>query len=280
MAAREQEQQGPAIAHLVRDWPVRRLEGEAPPQPGRDAVALEQPLELRVDGQVLAVLMRTPGHDRELAVGLLAAEGVVRAPGDVAAIAESELAVALTLAPAARARTPASRRLLLTTSACGVCAQTALGEVLERFGRVPAVAAPALRRSVLYQLPERLAAAQRGFARSGGLHAAALFDRDGALLCAREDVGRHNALDKVLGARLLAGALPAAGQLVLVSGRASYELAAKAVALGAAVLAAVSAPSSLAIELAERAGLTLIGFLRGESMNVYTHPERIEGALA
>jgi FdhD protein len=265
-------------AHLVRRGPVARLEGAAAPVTADDALAVEEPLELVVDGETIAMLMRTPGHDRALVLGLLRAEGVLERPGDVAGLRELPARIEVTLTPEAAAREGASRRLMITTSACGICSRTAIGEVVGRFGRAPlGDAAVQVPRALLFGLPARLRAAQRGFAESGGLHAAALFDAEGARLWAHEDIGRHNALDKVVGQALLAGRVPTRGHVVVVSGRASYELVAKVAAIGAEVLAAVSAPSTLAADLADKAGITLVGFLRGESMNVYTHPERFVG---
>jgi FdhD protein len=261
-------------------------------RPGRsearaDLLASEEPLGIRVDGTALTMTMRTPGDDVELAAGFLVSEAVVRSPADIAGIrlcdgtscghgdhdgmgniADVTLAPGVTVAAGAR-------RNFMTTSACGVCGKASIADicVLPQAGVAedPARFTPAM----LALLPDRLRDAQRVFSRTGGLHAAGLFSPDGELLVLREDVGRHNAVDKVVGWALLNGRLPLAGCVLLVSGRASFELVQKAVLAGIPLLAAVSAPSSLAVGLAEEAGLTLVGFLRGPSMNVYTGAHRL-----
>jgi len=256
-----------------------------------DALAGEEPLELRVNGEPLAVTMRTPGHDVELAHGFLLGEGVIGAATDVgsARFCDSrdedgrhtynvlDIALAAGVPPPADGVT----RSVYTTSSCGVCGKASL-EAVRLTSRFPPAADPVtLTPAVLSTLPDTLRAAQKVFRATGGLHAAGLFTVDGELLGAREDVGRHNAVDKVLGRALLDRRVPAAGCVLMVSGRASFELVQKAVLAGVPVLAAVSAPSSLAVELAEDAGVTLVGFLRGDSMNVYTRQDRIEeGATA
>ncbi len=272
----EQSDHTPASMNaLIRHGPVIRFERGAAKERAEDALAVEAPLELRIGGISAAVLMRTPGHDRELVLGLLFAEGLITA----ATQAQLELQPSraeVRLAANAQRLPASARRRFVTTSACGVCSQTELVSVLERFGRAPAgEAACRLERHVLMALPERLRRAQRAFHHTGGLHAAALCSAQGELRVCREDVGRHNAADKVLGHALTRGWLPARGHLLLLSGRASYELVAKAAALGVECVAAISAPSTLAVDLAERLGITLIGFLRPSHMNVYTHPERI-----
>jgi FdhD protein len=235
----------------------------------RDDVAVEEPLEIRVDGAALAVTMRTPGHDEELALGFLHGEGLigveVRAAGPTGDLSNNVIEVAGPLL-----REPPSRRFY-TTSSCGVCGRGALEEV--------AVVAPAavpglvIARALLADLPERLT--QPGFARTGGLHATGLFDADGILLCVREDVGRHNAMDKVIGRALLDGGLPLHERLLCVSGRLSFELVQKAAVAGCPVLVGVGAPTSLAIELAADRGMTLAGFARGGRVNVYCGEERV-----
>jgi FdhD protein len=233
-----------------------------------DAVAVEEPLEIRVDGEPLAVTMRTPGHDEELALGFLLGEGLIdgpRAAGPTADFAANTVEVSGPLL-----RDPGARRFY-TTSSCGVCGKGALEEVA--VASPPIGYGPLVPRSLLAALPERLA--QPAFAKTGGLHATGLFDADGALTYAREDVGRHNAMDKVIGRALLDGLVPLKERILCVSGRLSFELAQKAAVAGAPILVGVSAPSSLAIALADDRGLTLCGFARGESVNVYTHPERV-----
>ncbi|MBV8734104.1 MAG: formate dehydrogenase accessory sulfurtransferase FdhD [Solirubrobacterales bacterium] len=233
-----------------------------------DAVAVEEPLEIRVDGEPLAVTMRTPGHDEELALGFLFGEGLIDGPrpaGPTPDFVGNTVAVKGPLSG-----DPGPRRFY-TTSSCGVCGKGALEQVavISR----PAQPGPQVTRTLVAALPDRLA--QPTFAKTGGLHATGLFDAGGALLYAREDVGRHNAMDKVIGRALLDGLVPLSGLILCVSGRLSFELAQKAAVAGAPILVGVSAPSSLAIAVAQERGLTLCGFARGATVNVYTHPERI-----
>ena len=233
-----------------------------------DEVAVEEPLEIRVDGRALAVTMRTPGHDEELALGFLYGEGLIdgaRAaapPGDLAGNTV-EVAGPLLREPSARS--------FFTSSSCGVCGKGALEEVAVHADRVPA--GPEIARATLAALPDRLR--QPTFERTGGLHATGLFTPDGELLCVREDVGRHNAMDKVIGRALLDGALPLHGNVLCVSGRLSFELVQKAAVAGAPILVGVGAPTSLAISLAADRGLTLAGFARHGGVNVYTGDERV-----
>ena len=234
----------------------------------RDEVAVEEPLEIAVDGRPLAVTMRTPGHDEELAAGFLYGEGLIdRAPRFVAdpAMAANRVMVAGPLR-----RDPAARRFY-TTSSCGVCGKGALEEVAVH--APPARPGPRVARPLLAGLPERLR--QPEFARTGGLHATGLFDADGELLLVREDVGRHNAMDKVMGRMLLDGRLPLGGCLLCVSGRLSFELVQKAAVAGAPVLVGVGAPTSLAVSLAADQAITLCGFAREGRVNVYTGGERV-----
>ncbi|MGP3956994.1 formate dehydrogenase accessory sulfurtransferase FdhD [Nonomuraea sp. 3N208] len=248
-----------------------------------DSLAAEEPLEIRLDGTPLTVTMRTPGDDFDLAAGFLVSEGAVGSPDDIATIRYCAGATVdggntynvldVRLAPGVPAPEP---RNFYTTSSCGVCGKASL-EAVRTVARWSAAGDPvALRQSTVAALPDRLRAAQRVFDRTGGLHAAGLFTADGEPLCVREDVGRHNAVDKLLGWALRNGRLPLRGTVLMVSGRASFELVQKAVMGGVPVLAAVSAPSSLAVELAAEEGLTLIGFLRGTSMNVYTGERRLD----
>lgn len=226
-------------------------------------------------GETLTVTMRTPGHDFDLVAGWLVAEGAVGAPGDIAAMRlcpdeDNTVEVAL-----ARGVEPPRSRAFATTSACGVCGSDTVVEVLAGL-RWPVAADPVtVRAEVIAGLPDLLRERQRAFDRTGGLHAAGLFTADGEPLYVREDVGRHNAVDKVVGAALRDGALPAAGTVLQVSGRASFELVQKAARAGIPVLSAISAPSTLAVDLADEAGVTLLGFVRGDSMNVYTRADRL-----
>lgn len=233
-----------------------------------DAVAIEEPLEIRVEGAALAVTMRTPGHDEELALGFLYGEGLIDGPRAVGLsedLANNRIEVAGPLT-----RDPGVRRFY-TTSSCGVCGKGALEEVAVLSS--PVSAGPVIPRALIVELPSRLD--QPGFRRTGGLHATGLFEADGSLICTREDVGRHNAMDKVVGRALMDGLLPLSGRVLCVSGRLSFELVQKAAVAGAPILIGVGAPSSLAVELADDRGLTLCGFAHRDSVNVYTHPQRI-----
>ncbi|HXG41542.1 MAG TPA: formate dehydrogenase accessory sulfurtransferase FdhD [Dehalococcoidia bacterium] len=255
----------------------------------RDLLAVEEPLEVRVvttqEGRrrtfPLAVVMRTPGHDFELAVGLLYCEGVVGGPGDIVSIANGDDSephpdnvVEVHLAEGVPFDPVALSRHVYTTSACGVCGRASLDHLRALCPRGPS-GHMALAPSLLQGLPARLRQAQGLFATTGGVHAAALFDERGHLLMLREDVGRHNAMDKLVGALLLSGRLPASDTIVLVSGRASFELAQKAAMAGIPVLAALGAPSSLAVRVAEAYGMTLVGFLGPERFNVYAGAQRL-----
>jgi FdhD protein len=237
----------------------------------RDAVAVEEPLEIRIGGRPVAVTMRTPGHDEELALGFCLSEGLqpaaARVPDDLAAN---------TVDVDAPAFDPARlQRSFYTTSSCGVCGKGALEAVSVEAPRVASQLRVPL--SLVSSLPDRLRAAQATFAATGGLHATGLFSAGGELLCAREDVGRHNAFDKVVGWAFLAGRLPLADSVICVSGRLSFELVQKAAVAGCPVLVAVGAPSSLAVELAADRGITLCGFVRDGRANVYSEPWRIAG---
>ncbi|GAA4515720.1 MULTISPECIES: formate dehydrogenase accessory sulfurtransferase FdhD [Nonomuraea] len=256
---------------------------DAAPTRRIDSLAAEEPLEIRLDGTPLTVTMRTPGDDFDLAAGFLVSEGAVGSADDIATIRYCAGATAdgqntynvldVRLAPGVQAPAP---RNFYTTSSCGVCGKASL-EAVRTVARWAAHDDPVeLGRATVAALPGRLRAAQRVFDRTGGLHAAGLFTAEGEPLCVREDVGRHNAVDKLLGWALRNGRLPLRGTVLMVSGRASFELVQKAVMGGVPVLAAVSAPSSLAVELAAEEGLTLIGFLRGDSMNVYAGEQRLD----
>jgi FdhD protein len=250
-----------------------------------DLLAVEEPLEIRVDGEPLTVTMRTPGDDIDLAAGFLFTEGLLTSLGDVREIRMcDENVAAVTVADDGgplKARvngltgSQSAARKFLTTSACGVCGKDSIEAVRVRSAFEVAADPVRVSPAVLAGLPDRLRDAQRVFSRTGGLHAAGLFTPDGTLLVLREDVGRHNAVDKVAGWALRSGLVPLTGHVLLVSGRTSFELAQKALMLGLPVLAAVSAPSSLAVSLAEEGGMTLIGFLRGTTMNVYAGQQRV-----
>ena len=240
-----------------------------------DLLAVEEPLEVQVDGEPLIVTMRTPGHDIDLAAGFLFTEGLLAGLDDVREIRKCDDNVAaVSLRPGAALLRTAARNFM-ATSACGVCGKDSIEAIRVRSAFDVAADQVQVSPAVLAGLPDQLRQAQRVFSHTGGLHAAGLFTPDGTLLALREDVGRHNAVDKLAGWALRSGLLPLAGHILLVSGRASFELAQKAVMMGVPVLAAVSAPSSLAAALAAEAGMTLVGFLRGTTMNVYAGEERV-----
>lgn len=258
-----------------------------------DVLAIEAPLEISLEHgptgqrqtQTLAVTMRTPGHDAELAAGFLLSEGIITGPTDIEALThhadprrpkERGNVLRTTLAPSVVLELDRLERHFYTTSSCGVCGKTSIDAVkATSCPKPPPAGAPRVPASLIHQLPQRQRAAQAVFEQTGGLHATALFSAAGELLLLREDVGRHNAFDKVVGAALLAGQLPLAQHVVLLSGRASFELVQKAALAGVAILAAVGAPSTLAVEAAEEFGLTLLGFVRNERFNIYTHAQRI-----
>jgi FdhD protein len=267
-------------------WRVDTTTGAPVRRP--DILAAEEPLEIRVGpaGRArppLAVTMRTPGDDLDLALGFLLTEGLIAEDGDVLTAQlcagqeepNNYNVVDVTLAPHVPPPRTDPTRNFYTTSSCGVCGKASI-EALRTRSRFPVADDPvSVPPAVLTGLPDRLRAAQRGFDRTGGLHAAGLFGADGDLLVVREDVGRHNAVDKVVGWALRERRLPLRGCVLLVSGRASFELTQKAWMAGIPILAAVSAPSTLAVDLAAEAGITLVAFLRGTTMNVYARPERI-----
>jgi FdhD protein len=234
----------------------------------RDEVAVEEPLEIRVGGEPLAVTMRTPGHDEELALGFLVGEGLLDEPR--AAGPPEDLAGNVVEVQGPLLREPARRRFY-TTSSCGVCGKGALEEIAVISAPLPA--GPTVDRALLAALPDKLT--QPGFERTGGLHATGLFTAAGELVCVREDVGRHNAMDKVIGRALLDGGLPLHERILCVSGRLSFELVQKAVVAGAPILVGVGAPTSLAVQAAADRGLTLVGFARGASANVYANARRV-----
>jgi len=250
-----------------------------------DRLAGEEPMVIRAAGPDqdpidVAITMRTPGHEADLAAGFLRTEGLVTFPGDILAIEVADPAthanpddeVVVRLARPLDT-TQIAQRNFVATASCGICGKASLDQVQVRCAPIPP--GPVIDSSILLALPDRLREAQRTFGLTGGLHAAGLFDTDGTLLSAREDIGRHNALDKVIGAAFLAGRLPLHDRILLVSGRAGFELVQKAAVAGIPIMAAVSAPSDLAVEAAERLGVTLVGFLRKDGFNIYARPDRI-----
>jgi len=250
-----------------------------------DVAAAEEPLDIRLHGRSFAVIMRTPGEDRTLAAGFLLSERVIQSAADIGAVehcrhpdqAKAHHVVDVYLHGSAADRVPEmleGRRQLIANSSCGVCGRATIEEL--RAGIAPLAAGGTVDVAVIRELPERLRARQSTFEETGGLHGAAAFTIDGTLLASAEDVGRHNAVDKVIGAFLLEEAT-GSPQVLMVSGRVSFEIVQKAWLAAIPVVAAISAPTSLAIELAQEAGITLLGFVRGRSLNIYTHPDRIAG---
>ncbi|HEY3868036.1 MAG TPA: formate dehydrogenase accessory sulfurtransferase FdhD [Actinocrinis sp.] len=282
------------MGRLTQRAAIVRLDG-AGRSGARDTVVAEEPLEIRVGGRQIAVTMRTPGDDFDLVAGYLVGEGVVRkreqlatmrfcdhascagVPGaeDVEELHDPYNVVDVDLAAGVAPPSWSLDRTTYTTSACGVCGKTSIAAVRANAHWSVEDDPVRVQPETLYGLPEAMREHQRLFAKTGGLHAAGVFAMDGRLLCLREDVGRHNAVDKVVGWALREDRLPLRGCLLAVSGRASFELVQKAAAAGIPVLAAVSAPSSLAVELAQAAGLTLVGFVRGHTANVYSRGDRI-----
>ncbi|ANW65895.1 sufurtransferase FdhD [Mycobacterium sp. djl-10] len=250
-----------------------------------ETLVVEEPLEIRLGGTALTVTMRTPGSDVELAQGFLLTEGVVGGRDDIANVrycrgadndgANTYNVLDVTLAPGVPLPDVDIRRNFYTTSSCGICGKASLDAVATISRHAPGDDPTTITRDTLTTLPAKLRAGQKVFASTGGLHGAALFTADGTLLALREDIGRHNAVDKVIGWALEQNRIPLSGTVLLVSGRASFELTQKAVMAGIPVMAAVSAPSSLAVDLAAQSGLTLVAFLRGESMNIYSRRDRI-----
>src|SRR3954466_1784702 len=266
------------VQHVTIDDAVARPE----------TLVVEEPLEIRVNGTPITVTMRTPGSDIELARGFLLTEGVIAHRNDVLTVRYCKGAtdegvntynvLDVTLAPGFEMPDVDVTRNFYTTSSCGVCGKASLDAIRLISRHCPGDDPSTVTSETLSAMPQKLRAAQKVFASTGGLHGAALFDTDGTMLAVREDIGRHNAVDKVIGWALEANRIPLSGTVLLVSGRASFELTQKAVMAGIPVLAAVSAPSSLAVDLAAQSGLTLVAFLRGDSMNVYSRADRIRQA--
>ncbi len=269
--------------HRIRLHAWQRQRGIAP---AGDTVAIEEPLEIRVGGRSVAVTMRTPGHDRELAAGFLLTERVLRQRDDLLDLlvcrelpeAASGNIVEAVLAPGVAVDWSRLTRHVFTASSCGLCGKSTIEAVFQTLS--PVDAGPSFDAEMLASLPQQLRQAQPGFSATGGLHATALVGPDGHLVVVREDVGRHNAMDKVLGHALLDGRLPLADHALLVSGRVSFELVQKALTAGVPLIAGIGAPSSLAIECARRGGQTLVGFLRQDRMNIYAGAERVGAEVA
>ena len=273
----------PPTPHAART--VQRRRAGVAPAEERDDLAVEEPLEIRVEGRPVAVTMRTPGHDEELAAGFLLTEGVVARREDIVAItpaaakkgggAEPNI-VDVKLARPEAVDFARLTRHVFTASSCGLCGKATIAAVQAKHAALSSEEGPRVTSAVLAKMPATLAAAQATFQRTGGLHATGLFTADGKLLVSREDVGRHNAVDKVLGHLLLAGTINPAEVVLLVSGRVAFEIVQKALAARIAFIAAISAPTSLAVDFARTGGLTLVGFLRDGRMNVYAGADRLQ----
>jgi FdhD protein len=265
---------------------TRSIDGVDWQSPCSDAVATEEPLEVRVEGRSIAVVMRTPGHDRELAAGFLLSEGVIASADDLFEISTcpsaepGHSAVEVLLRRPERLSLDALTRHVFTSSSCGVCGKASIAAAMQTHPPLEPPGAAVREAGMLFTLPETQRAAQPAFAETGGIHASSLFDFQGRLLMTREDAGRHNALDKLIGAALLERRLPLSECILLLSGRTSFELVQKALAARIPIVAAVGAPSSLAVQLAQDAGITLCGFLREHRCNVYTHPVRLGAAYS
>jgi FdhD protein len=246
-----------------------------------DEVTIEEPLEIRLGQEALVVTMRTPGNDEELAAGFLLSEGIVRTRTDLKEIAPCTLPASLgnilniALAPSAKFKPGSAQRFGTISTSCGLCGKASIEFIRQQFAAIDLSKRLQIREATLLELPGRLRSAQSNFARTGGIHAAGIFDLEGDLVAVREDIGRHNAVDKVIGRALLDGLLPLGRHILVVSGRSSLEIVQKALAAGIPIVAAVSAPSSLAVNFARECGQTLIGFLRPPTFNVYSHVERV-----
>lgn len=263
---------------MIREESILRVTAGESPQRQPDQVAVEEPLEIRIEGHSVAVVMRTPGHDRELAAGFLVTENLIRSSTDIFDITlcgdtSEDNVVNVTLRNPTAFDPRKLTRHIFSSSSCGVCSKATIEAVRQLFAPVHDDCRIAA--ATLQELPARLREKQEAFARTGGLHACALFDVSGNLQHVREDVGRHNALDKLIGHALLGNRLPLSAQVLLLSGRVSFEMIQKALAAGIPIVAAISAPTSLAIEFARESNQTLIGFLRGETMNIYAGAERV-----
>ncbi|HEU0274595.1 MAG TPA: formate dehydrogenase accessory sulfurtransferase FdhD [Candidatus Udaeobacter sp.] len=241
----------------------------------RDDLTIEEPLEIRIGRKSVATTMRTPGHDNELAVGFLVSEAIVHDRNAIAKIsADRDNRIVVSLAEGVRPRLDSAKRFGTISSSCGLCGKTNVEEIRQNF---PAIKSASVRIDLetLLSLPEKLRRAQSDFTRTGGIHAAGIFDLNGASEIVREDIGRHNAVDKAIGRAFLDDLVPLDRHLLLVSGRASFEIVQKALAAGIPIIAAVSAPSTLAVDFARESNQTLIGFLRPPSFNIYSHVERV-----
>ena len=275
MSASEAEGQGIGAGSVIR----RKADGGY--EYVTDEVAIEEPLEIRIGQDALAVTMRTPGNDEELAAGFLLSEGILRARADLREIARCTLPASrgnvlnVTLAATAKFTPATAHRFGTISTSCGLCGKTSIEFIRQQFPPIASTTSLQIDAEKLLELPERLRSAQGNFERTGGIHAAAIFNLLGNLVVLREDIGRHNAVDKVIGRAFLDELLPLKNHILIVSGRSSLEIVQKALAAGIPIVAAVSAPSSLAINFARESNQTLIGFLRPPTFNIYSHVERV-----
>jgi FdhD protein len=275
MNASEAEEQGIGAGSLIR----RNASGGY--EHVTDEVVIEEPLEIRIGQDPLAVTMRTPGNDEELAAGFLLSEGIVHTRRDLGEITRCLLPASVgnvlnvSLAATAKFTPTAAHRFGTISTSCGLCGKTSIEFIRQQFPPIDSTSAVRVEAAKLLELPDRLRSAQGNFARTGGIHAAAIFDLDGNLVVLREDIGRHNAVDKAIGRAFLDELLPLKNHVLIVSGRSSLEIVQKALAAGIPIVAAVSAPSSLAINFARESNQTLVGFLRPPTFNIYSHIERV-----
>ena len=275
MNASGSEEQGIGAGSVMR----RKSDGDY--EYVTDEVAVEEPLEIRIAQDPLVVTMRTPGNDEELAAGFLVSEGIVRAPADLREISRCTLPASLgnvlniTLAPTTKFTPSAAHRFGTISTSCGLCGKTSIEFIRQQFPPIDSTTPVRIEADLLLELPERLRRAQGNFARTGGIHAAAIFETTGNLIVLREDIGRHNAVDKAIGRAFLENLLPLKNHILVVSGRSSLEIVQKALAAGIPIVAAVSAPSTLAVNFARESNQTLIGFLRPPTFNIYSHVERV-----
>ena len=275
MHASEAELQGIGAGSVIR----RRADGGY--ECTTDEVAIEEPLEIRIGQDPLAVTMRTPGNDEELAAGFLLSEGIVHMRADLREISPCTLPASLgnivnvTLAATAKFTPAAAHRFGTISTSCGLCGKTSIEFIRQQFPPIDSMKRIQIEAAKLLELPERLRSAQGNFVRTGGIHAAAIFDLDGNLVVLREDIGRHNAVDKAIGRAFLDDLLPLRNHIMVVSGRSSLEIVQKALAAGIPIVAAVSAPSTLAVNFARESNQTLIGFLRPPTFNIYSHIDRV-----
>jgi FdhD protein len=262
-------------AHSIGPGKIIRRKDDGSLEYLRDELTIEEPLEIRIGSKTLATTMRTPGHDDELAAGFLVSEAIVRERQQIARISTAvDNVVVVELARAVRLKLSTAQRFGTISSSCGLCGKTSIDAIRQNF---PAIKSVNVRIHIdtLLSLPRKLREAQSDFARTGGIHAAGIFDVNGELKIVREDIGRHNAVDKAIGRAFLDGSLALGRHLLLVSGRASFEILQKALAAGIPIVAAVSAPSTLAVDFARESNQTLIGFLRPPAFNIYSHIERV-----